>query len=422
MIDLPSKTLGASIENHDLLHSQPDFIPDGLELKSYQLLGVSWLSLLYEKNLSGILADEMGLGKTAQVITFLGHLKSLGTPGPHLIVAPSSTLENWAREIERWAPCLNFKVYYGSLSERGEAQVDILSQLSDLNVILTTYAMATGNKDDRVFLRKLGCSSMILDEGHMIKNMESARYKYLSMYKVKFRLLMTGTPLQNNLMELLSLLTFIMPDLFSDDLDVLSKIFAQKKTTISSNDNLLSKQRVVRAKEMMTPFVLRRRKDQVLKELPQKIVSVRKCEPTLYQKEVYDILFSESRRDYLKAENVKNETKGSSKKNRISNKALNNYIMQFRKAANHPLLIRHHYNNNILTKMAKQIMREPEYWDANQEYIYEDMQCMSDFELHQLCEKFKSIRSYKLCEDQWMDSGKVKQLASLLPDMKAKVL
>lgn len=84
-------------------------------------------------------------------------------------------------------------------------------------------------------------------------------------------------------------------------------------------------------------------------------------------------------------------------------------------------MIRHHYNNNILAKMAKQIMREPEYYDANQGYIYEDMQCMSDFELHQLCKNFKSIRSYKLCEDQWMDSGKVKQLAKLLPEMKSKV-
>lgn len=414
MIDLPL----LKNENSGLLYTQPDFIPKELTLKSYQLLGVSWLNLLYEKNLSGILADEMGLGKTAQVISFLGCLKSRGIKGPHLIVAPASTLENWAREIERWAPCLNYRVYYGSLAERREAQYDILEQASDLNVVLTTYTMATGNKDDRVFLRKVGCTSIILDEGHMIKNMESARYKYLSMYKAKFRLLMTGTPLQNNLMELLSLLTFIMPDLFSDELGVLSKIFAYKRGTVSTADNLLCKQRVVRAKEMMAPFVLRRGKDQVLKELPKKLVSIQKCDQTPHQKAVYDFLFADSRRNYL--ENMKNDTKGSSKK-LSSNKALNNYIMEFRKAANHPLLLRHYYNNDILSKMSKKIMNEPEYCDANQEYIYEDMQYMSDFELHQLCKKFKSIRSYKLCDNEWMDSGKVQQLSTLLPEMISKV-
>jgi SWI/SNF-related matrix-associated actin-dependent regulator 1 of chromatin subfamily A len=419
MIDLPENNLNT--KDSGLIYTQPDFIPKGLALKSYQLLGVSWLNLLYEKNLSGILADEMGLGKTAQVISFLGYLKSQGIKGPHLIVAPSSTLENWAREIERWAPTLNYQIYHGTMSERGEAQYDILQQAEDLNVVLTTYTMATGNKDDRVFLRKIGCTSIILDEGHMIKNMESARYKYLSMYKAKFRLLMTGTPLQNNLMELLSLLTFIMPDLFTDELGVLSKIFTHKKSTGSTTDNLLCKQRVVRAKEMMTPFVLRRRKDQVLKELPQKLISIQKCDQTPHQKAVYDLLFAESRRNYLESENMKHDTKGSSKKLLNSSKALTNCIMEFRKAANHPLLFRHYYTNDILSIMAKKILMEPEYCDANQGYIYEDMQFMSDFELHQLCKKFKSISSYKLCDNEWMDSGKVKHLSIVLPEMKSKV-
>lgn len=123
--------------------------------------------------------------------------------------------------------------------------------------------------------------------------MESARYKYLSRFDVRFRLLMTGTPLQNNLMELLSLLTFIMPELFSSDMGALSKIFAIKRNGHTTDEeNLLSKQRVQRAKEIMTPFVLRRRKDQVVKELPKKIITIQSCNPSEYQHSVYEVLFS----------------------------------------------------------------------------------------------------------------------------------
>jgi SWI/SNF-related matrix-associated actin-dependent regulator 1 of chromatin subfamily A len=159
-----------------------------------------------------------------------------------------------------------------------------------------------------------------------------------------------------------------------------------------------------------------------LKELPQKIISIRTCDKTHFQKEVYQNIFAESRRKYLEAENEKNGSKSSAKNSQFSSKVMSNYIMQLRKAANHPLLIRNHYTDDILFKMAKQIMREPEYCDANQEYIYEDMQYMSDFELHQLCKKFKSVRSFQLNEDKWMDSGKVQELQRLLPKMKANVI
>jgi SWI/SNF-related matrix-associated actin-dependent regulator 1 of chromatin subfamily A len=193
--------------------------------------------------------------------------------------------DNWVREIERWCPTLTYRSYYGGQAERYEAQDEITENIESINVIVTTYNMATGNKDDRSFLRKLRCVTMILDEGHMVKNMESSRYKHLSRISAPFRLLLTGTPLQNNLMELLSLLHFVLPDLFSSDLEVLSKIFAVK----SSQQSLLCKQRTQRAKEMMAPFVLRRRKDQVVKELPQKIISIQQCPQTDFQAGVYEV-------------------------------------------------------------------------------------------------------------------------------------
>ena len=126
----------------------------------------------------------------------------------------------------------------------------------------------------------------------MIKNMESNRYKYLSKFNAKFRLLMTGTPLQNNLMELLSLLNFILPDLFSSDMEALDKIFNIKRSAAKGEQSLLCKQRILRAKEIMTPFVLRRRKDQVVKELPQKIVTIQRCDPTPNQHAIYHVGFT----------------------------------------------------------------------------------------------------------------------------------
>lgn len=128
-----------------------------------------------------------GLGKTAQVICFLAHLLEKKNPGPHLIVVPSSTIENWAREIDRWCPSLALVVYYGSQKERFQIRMDMESgEIEDTNIILTTYTVASGQKDDRVFLKRFRFEYLILDEGHFVKNMETQRYKHLMKFQVGF--------------------------------------------------------------------------------------------------------------------------------------------------------------------------------------------------------------------------------------------
>lgn len=134
----------------------------------------------------------MGLGKTAQVIAFLANIVGQGDQARHLIIVPSSTLSNWMRELERWCPDLAAFSYSGTLEQRRETQDDILDGDQRCNVMVTTYNIATGSKEDRAFLKHLKCKSMILDEGHMMKNASSQRYRHLMAYKTPFRLLLTG--------------------------------------------------------------------------------------------------------------------------------------------------------------------------------------------------------------------------------------
>lgn len=143
----------------------------------------------------------MAAGQTAQVIAFLAHLKSQKAPGPHLIIVPSSTLDNWMREFSVFAPSLAVHAYYGSQAERAELRYD-LRAMEELDVVVTTYNIATSSVDDRKFVDKMGFRTATYDEGHQLKNSESKKYKDLMRTQIPWRLLLTGTPLQNNLQEL----------------------------------------------------------------------------------------------------------------------------------------------------------------------------------------------------------------------------
>ncbi|KAI8376297.1 SNF2 family N-terminal domain-containing protein [Radiomyces spectabilis] len=445
LVELPFATDAVADVNSDVyrdamdgfLTQQPNYVSKTMQLNNYQILGVNWMLLLYRKGLSGILADEMGLGKTAQVISFLGRLYEMGEKGPHLVIVPASTIENWMREFQRFCPKLHVVGYYGTQAERVYLRDDLLES-RDYQVVVTTYTMATGAREDRSFLRRLGCKSMILDEGHMIKNCTSSRYTHLMSLRTPFRLLLTGTPLQNNLQELVSLLTFIMPDMFLGNEEEIRKIFKIKAMATTSSRQrhdskhsdtgniaqVLSRQRIARAKKMMTPFVLRRRKADVLKHLPQKFQVIERCPMTALQKEMYDRILKESQRSYkesldAKADKAKAKAAAAAAKRATSSQfeKFSNIVIHLRKAADHPLLFRNLYTDSKIRTMAKKIMKEEQYWDANEEYIYEDMSVMSDFELQRLCKEHKSIQSYALNNEEWMDSGKVQKLKELLPDL-----
>ncbi|XP_078699109.1 SWI/SNF-related matrix-associated actin-dependent regulator of chromatin subfamily A containing DEAD/H box 1-like [Branchiostoma floridae x Branchiostoma belcheri] len=395
--------MGRSLEHEDdegdiQLTEQPGNMSQSLQLKPYQLVGLNWLALLHSQGINGILADEMGLGKTAQAISFLAYLLEQGDEGPHLIVVPSSTLDNWVRELALWCPDLKVLIYYGNQMDRQAMRDDILEGVEDFHVLVTTYQCCVGSATDRTLFKKVQFNYAILDEGHMLKNMQTQRYQQLLRIRSERRLLLTGTPIQNNLLELMSLLNFIMPHMFSARTTELRRMFAAK----GKSESKFQRERIEHAKRIMQPFVLRRLKRDVLTQLPKKHEQVERCPMTDTQVELYNDLKARLSRS-LKTED------GSS--------TLSGAMMQLRKMANHPLLHRTYYTLDKLRDMSKRMLKEPTHHDANADLIFEDMEVMSDFELNNLCKMYSSLSEYTLSPDLLLDSGKFRLLDSLLPDM-----
>lgn len=384
--------------------TQPEIMSKDTVLKDYQIVGVNWLSLLFDKKLSCILADDMGLGKTCQVIAFLAHLKEKGVKGPHIVIVPASTLENWLREFQIFCPNLEVMPYYAELKEREAVREQVERNIDSINVIVTTYGMAK-RPDETRFLRKLSPVVCVYDEGHILKSSTSAAYRQLMKISAQFRLLLTGTPLQNNLQELVSLLGFILPSVFNEHIEDLSYIFSHKaKTTDDSHAALLSAQRIVRAKAMMTPFVLRRKKYQVLKHLPAKTRRVEYCELSPSQLEIYEA-------EKQKAQEIIAKRAAGI---RVGNESAN-IIMSLRKAALHPLLFRRLYTDTTLRKMSKACLKEDQFAESNPNLVFEDMQVMTDHELHFFCETYPNTMSpFLLKGESCLDSGKITALTNLL--------
>uniref|UniRef100_A0A8H7Y3D4 DNA helicase n=1 Tax=Psilocybe cubensis TaxID=181762 RepID=A0A8H7Y3D4_PSICU len=413
-------------QNH--LTTQPRLIAQGVSLKEYQLLGVNWLHLLYRSNLSCILADEMGLGKTIQVISFLAYLKEQGKKGPHLIVVPSSTLENWCREFAKFAPSVAIQTYYADKNDRPALRETLIntqrcrSKTSEgWEVLITTYNLAQGDDRDRKFFRKIEWDCCVYDEGHVLKNFQSQRYQSLMKFGSNWRLLLTGTPLQNNLQELVSLLNFILPDQFAGSIDSLRAIFKVKG---DSKVTLLSQERISRAKKMMTPFVLRRRKDQVLKDLPKKTERIEWCEMTELQRSIYRDALQRSRKTVVEAQLDESSESSSSKKSRVGHRPKDklyaenssNVLMDLRKAASHPMLFRTRFTDDTLSRIAKQLLKEPDFKKRGALYdlVKEDMSVMTDSELQVFCATYKSTQKYLQDQSCYIDAGKVQVLLKLL--------
>uniref|UniRef100_A0A673WWD0 DNA helicase n=1 Tax=Salmo trutta TaxID=8032 RepID=A0A673WWD0_SALTR len=372
---------------------QPEIL-NGKWLKPYQLIGQNWLTLLHQNKLSGILADEMGLGKTIQAISFLASLYQEGNKGPHLLTVPASTLVLFILCV---CVCL------GSVEDRKYLRYDILNRQVDYNIIISTYALTTSNDNDRSLFRKLKLEYAVFDEGHMLKNMSSLRYRHLMAINAKYRLLLTGTPVQNNLLELMSLLNFIMPDMFSSSTSqcrLLSFISCQKSSEEQSSFEM---ERISHAKLIMKPFILRRVKSEVLKQLPAKEEKVEFCAMSDQQQQLYNALMQK----------LKGSTNGEKRE-------LTNVMMQLRKMANHPLLHREHYTTTKLSAMSQLMLKEPTHCEADPALIKEDMEVMTDFELHRLCLQYPSVQDYQLNTDMLLDSGKLSLLTQLLASLKNK--
>ncbi|XP_044857145.1 chromodomain-helicase-DNA-binding protein 1-like isoform X2 [Mauremys mutica] len=284
----------------------------GIQLRSYQMEGVKWLVQCYDIQHGCILGDEMGLGKTCQTIALLVYLTGKLNKRPFLILCPLSVLSNWKEELERFAPGLSYVAYAGDKEERAKLQWDLKAD-SHFHVLLTTYEICL---KDGAFLKFFNWAALVVDEAQRLKNQNSLLHKTLSEFSVGFSLLLTGTPVQNNLQELYSLLSFIEPDIFpKEQVEEFVQCYHGIEKESKSAKELHS---------LLQPFLLRRVKAEVAAELPKKV------EVVLYHG------MSALQRKYYKAILMKDL---DAFENEAGKKVkLQNVLIQLRKCVAHPYL------------------------------------------------------------------------------------
>ncbi|KAI5463048.1 helicase [Mariannaea sp. PMI_226] len=394
---------------------QPKLMDGHCEMKPFQLVGLNWMSILYKFNIGCILADEMGLGKTCQVISLMSHLvesynenPTAEKPWPNLIVVPPSTYNNWLVEFEKFAPDLSVVGYRGTQSERAEIAYDVQNNPDDYHVVLATYSQI-GSADDVDAMKSFNINAAVFDEGHKMKNPETKIYKDLSRIPASWRMLLTGTPVQNNLLEMTALLNFINPEMFHGYMDHIRYVFSQKVTIRDvGNGAFLYSERVKRARIILEPFILQRRKDQVLSDMPAKFCNVVHCDMTETQKEAYS--------DYEEIFKLEPSQRAGRARGRQNDQ--NNCWMQLRKAAIHPLLFRRHFDDAKINKMAKILMDNVPQSELHQpdiKHLIQELKNASDFELHLWCRDYpRLLKKFDLPPEKELDSGKVKKLLELI--------
>ncbi|KAG6399552.1 hypothetical protein SASPL_141033 [Salvia splendens] len=261
-------------------------------LKEYQLKGLQWLVNCYEQGLNGILADEMGLGKTIQAMAFLAHLaEEKNIWGPFLVVAPASVLNNWADEISRFCPDLKTLPYWGGLQERTVLRKNInpkrlYRREAGFHILITSYQLLVS---DEKYFRRVKWQYMVLDEAQAIKSSNSIRWKTLLSFNCRNRLLLTGTPVQNNMAELWALLHFIMPTLF-DSHEQFNEWFSKGIESHAEHGGTLNEHQLNRLHAILKPFMLRRVKKDVVSELTGKTEVTVHCKLSSRQQAFYQAI------------------------------------------------------------------------------------------------------------------------------------
>jgi SNF2 family DNA or RNA helicase len=321
---------GTLLKETDVTLTQPYLLNN--KLREYQLIGLNWLVALNENKINGILADEMGLGKTIQTIALFAYLAiNKANWGPHLIIVPTTIIVNWEIEFKKWCPSFKILSYYGSQKERKLKRYGWFRPNS-FHVCITSYKLVI--QDYSIFKRKRW-DYIVLDEAQNIKNFKSKRWQMLLNFHARRKLLLTGTPLQNDIMEIWSYLHFLMPNLFYSNIEFREWFHTQFYNAIHNNA-ALNKQIINSLHSILRPFLLRRLKKDVEKQLPEKIEHVVYCELSRRQKYLYD--------EYINTDMTQNTLK---KNDYFS---IMNVLMQLRKVCNHPdLFDSRDYDSSLLS-------------------------------------------------------------------------
>ncbi|GMH28344.1 hypothetical protein Nepgr_030187 [Nepenthes gracilis] len=345
------EALVAGSSNIDLVHPstmpvtstvQTPVLFRGL-LKEYQLKGLQWLVNCYEQGLNGILADEMGLGKTIQAMAFLAHLaEDKNIWGPFLVVAPASVLNNWADEISRFCPDLKTLPYWGGLQERQILRKNInpkrlYRREAGFHILITSYQLLV---TDEKYLKRVKWQCMVLDEAQAIKSSNSIRWKTLLSFNCRNRLLLTGTPIQNNMAELWALLHFIMPTLF-DSHEQFNEWFSKGIESHAEHGGTLNEHQLNRLHAVLKPFMLRRVKKDVISELTGKTEITVHCKLSSRQQAFYQAI-----KNKISLAELFDNNRGHLNEKKVLN--LMNIVIQLRKVCNHPELFERNEGSTYL--------------------------------------------------------------------------
>ncbi|KAJ4896065.1 DNA helicase INO80 [Raphanus sativus] len=312
-------------------------------LKEYQMKGLQWLVNCYEQGLNGILADEMGLGKTIQAMAFLAHLaEEKNIWGPFLVVAPASVLNNWADEISRFCPDLKTLPYWGGLQERTILRKNINPKRmyrrdAGFHILITSYQLLV---TDEKYFRRVKWQYMVLDEAQAIKSSTSIRWKTLLSFNCRNRLLLTGTPIQNNMAELWALLHFIMPMVF-DSHEQFNEWFSKGIENHAEHGGTLNEHQLNRLHAILKPFMLRRVKKDVVSELTTKTEVTVHCKLSSRQQAFYQAI-----KNKISLAELFDSNRGHFNEKKILN--LMNIVIQLRKVCNHPELFERNEGSSYL--------------------------------------------------------------------------
>ncbi|CAK9438171.1 uncharacterized protein LODBEIA_P24540 [Lodderomyces beijingensis] len=359
-VDMPADMLAGRERERDFISQmmdpskiKPFDLPVSISatLRKYQQEGVNWLAFLNKYHLHGILCDDMGLGKTLQTIcivssdhhtraekfaeTHLDEFRKL----PSLVVCPPSLTGHWEQEINQYAPFMSVLVYAGNPGIR----IPLRSQLSKVDVVVTSYDVA---RNDVEYITAQDYNYCVLDEGHIIKNANSKLAKSVKRVRAEHRLILSGTPIQNNVLELWSLFDFLMPGFLGSE-KVFHEKFA-KPIAASRNSKTSSKEQESGAlaleslHKQVLPFMLRRLKEDVLSDLPPKIIQDYYCELSDLQKKLYKD-FAKSQKDSIKSEVSSASSAAAAASSSAFEKQGQTHVFQalqyMRKLCNHPSLV-----------------------------------------------------------------------------------
>ena len=400
----------------------------GLSLKEYQLVGLNWLWLMWRMRLGGILADEMGLGKTVQVVALLcaiadDRAATGRAHAPHMMVAPSSTLDNWVRELRTWAPSLRSAKYHGAQARRAQLQEELDTDGFDVLVVPYTYfeGDSQAGRADRAWLHRRTWGLAVFDEAHALKKPSSARYQRLGRLRAAQRLLLTGTPVQNNLPELLSMLSFMMPSAFPPSLATASRVLAAGSAAGDNNGA-----QIARARRMLAPFVLRRLKADVLPQMVGKTEEEHCLKMSERQLALYKEKLAEA-----KAQCASSSTGGGAEGGRCAGKraaatarslpSARNASALFstlRRASNHPCLLQSWYAPEQIERIARSALAT-EYFGgtATLPKVRAELAKYSDFGLHQVAAEVGES-ALALPKDVLFSSAKFVHLQKVLPTLR----